>query len=142
MASALLPADAYAVNSFLSQPSFYKHALTRVLAQHRYGCLIVGAAGSFAAIPPLLGWITSNVFTTSAAGFVIALNISFGAPGQIVGVWIYKAPEATKGYPTGHWTNSALLLFSAAGCFALTVYYRRLNRVLVRQGGEQRLYRY
>ncbi|KAJ7836637.1 putative MFS transporter [Mycena olivaceomarginata] len=121
MASALLPADAYA---------------------HRYGCLIVGAAVSFAAIPPLLGWITSNVFTTSAAGFVIALNISFGAPGQIVGVWIYKAPEATKGYPTGHWTNFALLLFSAAGCFALTVYYRRLNRVLVRQGGEQRLYRY
>ncbi|KAJ7321236.1 MFS transporter [Mycena albidolilacea] len=121
MASALLPADAYA---------------------HRYGCLIVGAAGSFAAIPPLLGWITSNVFTTSAAGFVIALNISFGAPGQIVGVWIYKAPEATKGYPTGHWTNSALLLFSAAGCFALTVYYRRLNHMLAKQGGEQRLYRY
>ncbi|KAJ7127545.1 putative MFS transporter [Mycena crocata] len=120
MGSALLPVDAYA---------------------SRYGCLIVGAAGSFASIPPLLGWITSNVFTTSAAGLVIALNISFGAPGQIVGVWIYTADEAAKGYPTGHWTNCALLLFSAAGCLALTVYYRRLNSVLLKEGAESR-YRY
>ncbi|KAJ7607483.1 hypothetical protein FB45DRAFT_724271, partial [Roridomyces roridus] len=52
----------------------------------RYGCLIVAASGSFACIPPLLGWLSSNVYTTSAAG----LNISFGAPGQIVGVWTYK----------------------------------------------------
>jgi hypothetical protein len=102
---------------------------------------MVAAAGSFASIPPPLGWITSNVFTKSAAGFVIALNTSFGAPGQIVGVWIYKADEATKGYPTGHWTNCALLLFSAAGCLGLTMYYRRLNVVLGRQGEVQR-YRY
>ncbi|KAJ7836663.1 hypothetical protein B0H14DRAFT_2589566 [Mycena olivaceomarginata] len=26
-----------------------------------------------------------------------------------------------------HWTNSTLLLFSAAGCFVLIVYYQRLN---------------
>ncbi|KAJ7732004.1 MFS transporter-like protein [Mycena metata] len=120
MASALLPADAYA---------------------HRYGCLIVGAAGSFASVPPLVGWITSNVFTTSAAGLVIALNVSFTGPGQMVGVWIYKANEATTGYPTGHWTNCALLLFSAVGCFGLTMYYRRLNSILGRQGEVQR-YRY
>ncbi|KAJ7887893.1 permease of the major facilitator superfamily [Mycena olivaceomarginata] len=98
MASALLPADAYA---------------------RRYGCLMVAAAGSFASIPPPLGWITSN----------------------IVGVWIYKVDEATKGYPTGHWTNCALLLFSAVGCLGLTMYYRRLNVVLGRQG-EVRRYRY
>ncbi|KAJ6465793.1 MFS transporter-like protein [Mycena sanguinolenta] len=121
MASALLPADAYA---------------------HRYGCLIVAASGSFASIPPLLGWITSNVFTTSAAGLVIALNISFGAPGQIVGVWIYKADEVEKGYPTGHWTNCALLLFAAAVSFALTMYYQRLNAAVMREGSQQRLYRY
>ncbi|KAJ6492885.1 putative MFS transporter [Mycena vitilis] len=120
IASALLPADAYT---------------------HRYGCLIVAASGSFACIPPLLGWITSNVFSTSAAGLAIALNISFGAPGQIVGVWIYKADEAVRGYPTGHWTNCALLLFTAAGCLGLTIYYRRLNSALLQQGGEQRLYR-
>ncbi|KAJ6471432.1 MFS transporter [Mycena sanguinolenta] len=121
MTSALLPADAYA---------------------YRYGSLIVATAGVFSSISPLLGWITSNIFTTSATGLVVALNISFGVPGQIVGVWIYKADEAGKGYPTGHWTNCALLLFAAAGCFGLTGYYRRLNAVVVREGGEQRLYKY
>ncbi|KAJ7849616.1 MFS transporter [Mycena leptocephala] len=120
MASALLPPDAYA---------------------HRYGCLIVGAAGSFASVPPLLGWISSNALTTSAAGLVISLNTSFSIPGQIVGVWIYKADEAAKGYPTGHWTNCALLLFSAVGCLGLIMYYRRLNGVLGKQGEVQR-YRY
>lgn len=79
----------------------------------RYGCLIVAASGAFACIPPLLGWLSSNLMSTSAAGIAIALNISFGAPGQIVGVWIYKANEKTEGYPTGHWTNAALLFFVA-----------------------------
>ncbi|KAJ6515240.1 MFS transporter [Mycena sanguinolenta] len=120
MALALLPVHAYA---------------------SRYCCLIVAAAGSFASVPAPLGWIASNVFITSAVGLVIALNTSFSIPGQIVGVWIYKADEAARGYPTGQWTNSALLLFSAAGCFGLIMYYRRLNAVLARQGEAQR-YRY
>ncbi|KAJ7603481.1 major facilitator superfamily domain-containing protein [Roridomyces roridus] len=107
----------------------------------RYGCLIVAASGSFACIPPLLGWLSSNVYTTSAAGLAIALNISFGAPGQIVGVWIYKANEAKRGYPTGHWTNAGLLLFMAVGCVLLWEYYRRLNRAMRREGVEGRLYK-
>jgi hypothetical protein len=40
-----------------------------------------------------------------------------------------------------YWTNSALLLFFAAGCFALMV-YQRLNHVLVKQGRKKQLYRY
>ncbi|KAJ6471452.1 major facilitator superfamily domain-containing protein, partial [Mycena sanguinolenta] len=120
MASALLPADVYA---------------------RRYGCLIIASAGVFASIPPLLCWITSNIFTPSTSGLVIALNISFGIPGQIVGVWVYKADEVDKGYPTGHWTNCALLLFAAVGCFGLSGYYRRLN-VAVMNKGRERLYRY
>ncbi|KAK2742529.1 hypothetical protein FQN55_007815 [Onygenales sp. PD_40] len=119
LASAVLPADSY-----LS----------------RYGCLIVACSGSFACIPPLLGWLSSNVQTTAAAGLAIAMNVSFGAPGQIVGVWIYKANEAKKGYPTGHWTNAALLLFVAVGCLALRFYYMALNKRIVRkreaEGGE------
>jgi hypothetical protein len=90
--------------------------------------LIVAASGSFACIPPLLGWLSSNLHSTAAAGLAIALNISFGAPGQIVGVWIYKADEKTKGYPTGHWTNAALLFFVAVGCVLLRIYYGLLNR--------------
>ncbi|KAH6652119.1 major facilitator superfamily domain-containing protein [Truncatella angustata] len=103
LASAVLPADAYA---------------------SRYGCLIVAACGAFACIPPLLGWLSSNIFSTASVGMAIALNIGLGgAPGQIVGVWIYKANEATVGYPTGHWTNAALLFMVAVGCGMLRVYY-------------------
>ncbi|KND87155.1 putative transporter, partial [Tolypocladium ophioglossoides CBS 100239] len=102
IASAVLPADHYT---------------------KRYGCLIVAASGAFSCIPPLLGWLSANLHSTAAIGLAIALNISMGAPGQIVGVWIYKADEATKGYPTGHWTNAALLLFVALGCVGLHFYY-------------------
>jgi hypothetical protein len=76
-------------------------------------------------------------------GLAIAINISVGAPGQIAGVWIYKADEAARGYPTGHWTNAALLFFVAVGCVSLRIYYGLMNRGIVRAGGEvKRLYRY
>jgi hypothetical protein len=107
IASATLPADSYSP---------------------RYGCLIVAACGSFACIPPLLGWLSSNLHSTAAIGLAIALNISMGAPGQIVGVWIYKADEAAKGYPTGHWTNAGLLLFVTVGCIGMHGYYVWRNR--------------
>ncbi|KAE8373224.1 major facilitator superfamily domain-containing protein [Aspergillus bertholletiae] len=107
LASAVLPPEAYL---------------------HRYGCLIVATSGSFACIPPLLGWLSSNLRSTAGTGLAIALNVSVGAPGQIVGVWIYKANEAKRGYPTGHWTNAALLLFVCVGCLLLRVYYGWLNK--------------
>lgn len=124
LASALLPGDAY-----LS----------------RYGCLIVAASGSFACIPPLLGLLSSNVFSTAAVGLAIALNIGLGgAPGQIIGVWIYKKSEAERGYPTGHWTNFGLLVMVAAGCSVLRFYYARKNRNMLREarGEAVRLYCY
>ncbi|KKK15221.1 putative MFS transporter [Aspergillus ochraceoroseus] len=76
LSSAVLPADAYL---------------------QRYGCLIVATSGALACIPPLLGWLSSNMRSTPGTGLAIALNVSFGAPGQIVGVWIYKSNEAKKG---------------------------------------------
>lgn len=120
VASAILPSDAY---------------------NARYGCLIVAAAGSFSCIPPLLGWLSSNLHSTAAAGLAIALNISFGAPGQITGVWIYKAEEKKKGYPTGHWVNAGLLFFVAVGCISLLFFYKFKNKRLRREGAE-RLFRY
>lgn len=123
LASAVLPEDAYA---------------------SRYGCLIVAASGAFACIPPLLGWLSSNIFSTASVGLAIALNIGLGgAPGQIVGVWIYKADEAKKGYPTGHWTNAALLFMVAVGCVILRLYYARRNKKILSAGGEDiRLFKY
>lgn len=124
LASALLPAQSYS---------------------SRYGCLIVAAAGSFACIPPLLGWLSSNMFSTASVGLAIALNIGLGgAPGQIVGVWIYKADEAKTGYGTGHWTNAGLLLMVVVACVLLRLYYGWRNKRILRanRGGEVRLFKY
>ncbi|KAK8063404.1 MFS transporter-like protein [Apiospora saccharicola] len=115
LASAVLPADAYSA---------------------RYGCLIVAASGAFSCIPPLLGWLSSNIFATASVGLAIALNIGLGgAPGQIVGVFIYKPEEAKAGYPTGHWVNAALLLMVAVGCVMLRLYYGWRNRKLLKAAG-------
>jgi hypothetical protein len=123
MASALLPADAYL---------------------HRYGCLIVASAGSFACIPPMLGWLTSNVYSTASVGLAIAINVSFGAGiGQMPGVFIYKAEEKERGYPTGHWVNAAMLFVVVIGSVGLRILYGYRNRKLLRESGGQevRLYK-
>lgn len=58
-----------------------------------------------------------------------------------MGVWIYKADEKAQGYPTGHWTNAALLLFVAVGCAILVLFYHMKNGKIKKSGGG-RLYRY
>jgi len=91
----------------------------------------MAAAGAFSCIPPMLGWLSSNVWTTSATGLAIALNVGLGAGlGQIPGVWVYKPEEAAAGYPTGHFTNAALLFFVAAGCVGLRLFYGWKNKQL------------
>ncbi|RYO74870.1 hypothetical protein DL766_008153 [Monosporascus sp. MC13-8B] len=103
----------------------------------RYGCLIVGAAGAFSCIPPMLGWLTSNMWSTASIGLAVALNVSIGAGlGQIPGVWIYKADEAARGYPTGHGVNCAMLFFVSLGALALRYYYALRNgRILAAAEG-------
>jgi hypothetical protein len=82
----------------------------------------------------MLGWLTSNVFSTAAVGLAVAINVSFGAGiGQMPGVWIYKADEAKIGYPTGHWVNASMLLFVSVGATALRFYYGWRNRALLRE---------
>ncbi|KAK3363189.1 hypothetical protein B0T25DRAFT_627410 [Lasiosphaeria hispida] len=45
----------------------------------RYGCLILAAAGAFACIQPMLGWLISNVYSTASVGLAVTLNVGFGA---------------------------------------------------------------
>ncbi|KAL6887764.1 major facilitator superfamily domain-containing protein [Trichoderma longibrachiatum] len=121
-------------------------ALPATAYKARYGGLILATAGSFASIPPMLGWLTSNVVSTASTGLAIAINVSIGGGfGQIPGVWIYKADEAKRGYPTGHWTNAGFLLFVVAVCLGLRVFYGRKNKALVaygeREGVSVRLYK-
>ena len=94
----------------------------------------------------MLGWLTSNMWSTAAIGLAVALNVSIGAGlGQIPGVWIYKAGEAGRGYPTGHGVNCAMLVVVALGALALRVYYVRRNRAIVAaaagEGAVPRLYK-
>lgn len=135
LASAILPPHAYLVYSSLLLLTMIDRKTHR--PQQRYGCLLVATSGAFSCIPPLLGWLSSNMFNTAATGLAIALNVSFGAPGQIAGVWIYKADEKAKGYPTGHFVNAGLLFFVAAGGLTLRLYYRMLNRKTSRSGGDR-----
>ncbi|TRM57503.1 major facilitator superfamily domain-containing protein [Schizophyllum amplum] len=107
----------------------------------RYGALIIACSGAFACIPPLLGWLSSNMHSTSATGLAVAMNISFGAPGQIVGVWIYKADEALRGYPTGHWTNAALLIMVTVLCIGLHILYSRKNAAIVASASGAKLFK-
>ena len=121
--SAVLPADAY-----LS----------------RYGCLIIALSGSFATIPPQLGWLTTNVVNTASVGLAIAINVSLGAGfGQIGGIWIYKEGEKDQGYPSGHWTNAATMLVVAISSVGLRIYYGMMNKRLIKiaEGQEVRLYK-
>ncbi|KAK4112337.1 MFS general substrate transporter [Canariomyces notabilis] len=126
MASALLPPDAYL---------------------QRYGCLIVASAGAFACVPPMLGWLTSNVYSTASVGLAVAINVSMGGGiGQIPGVWIYKAEDRDRGYPTGHWVNAAMLFMVATGAVGLRIFYGWKNKQLLREaesaGREVRLFKF
>lgn len=104
----------------------------------RYGGLILATSGSFACIPPMLGWLTTNIWSTGATGLAIAINVSIGGGlGQIPGVWIYKNSEKDRGYPTGHWTNASLLLFVAAMSLGLRIWYGKQNKRLEAQSHEE-----
>jgi hypothetical protein len=100
-------------------------------ALHSATFATIGALGFLASavLPP-------HAYASRYGCLIVAASGSF-----IVGVWIYKANEKADGYPTGHWTNCALLFFVAAGCLALLVYYRMLNAG-VRKRGETRFYKY
>lgn len=92
----------------------------------------------------MLGWLTSNMWSTASIGLAVALNVSIGAGlGQMPGVWIYKTAEAKRGYPTGHGVNAAMLFFVAIGALCLRVFYSRKNKEAIKaapEGTTPRLY--
>ncbi|KAF8713221.1 Major Facilitator Superfamily, partial [Rhizoctonia solani] len=86
---------------FVASISFLVEALLPATAfKARYGVLCLATASSFACVAPSLGWLSSNLHTTGAAGLALGLALSFAGPGQIIGVWIYKSNESPR-YFTG-----------------------------------------
>lgn len=58
-----------------------------------YAFFILSACGVFAGLPPPCYWVSETVRSTTAGSLASDLNIAFTGPGQIIGVWIYKAQD-------------------------------------------------
>ncbi|KAE8365933.1 major facilitator superfamily domain-containing protein [Aspergillus caelatus] len=92
----------------------------------RYAFLVIATTGAFGGLPSLNAWVGDNIHTTTARSITTALNISFSGPGQIIGVWIYRAQDAPA-YRLGHGVNAGMSFLAASLAFGLTLYYRRQN---------------
>lgn len=68
-----------------------------------------------------------NVRNTTARSLSIALNIAFSGPGQIIGVWIYRAQDRPF-YRLGNGVNAGMAFLAAGMSLGLSLYYRRLNK--------------
>ncbi|CAO2649961.1 Nn.00g012530.m01.CDS01 [Neocucurbitaria sp. VM-36] len=96
----------------------------------RYVTLMIATSGVFGTLPPLCAWVGDNVRTTTAGSLSTGLNIAFSGPGQIIGVWIYRAQDAPF-YRLGHVINAAFIMTSGLMSFGLMLYYRRLNKQMI-----------
>ncbi|KAF0321813.1 major facilitator superfamily transporter [Colletotrichum asianum] len=96
----------------------------------RYAFLCISTAGTFAGLPSLCAWVSDNVRNTTAGSLASGLNIAFTGPGQIIGVWIYRAQDKPF-YRLGHAINAGFVLAGALLSFGLSWHYMRLNRKLV-----------
>jgi hypothetical protein len=95
----------------------------------RYGLLVISTCGVFAGLPSLCAWVSDNVRSTTAGSLASGLNIAFTGPGQIIGVWIYRAQDKPV-YRLGHSVNAGFLVLGPVLSFGLSLHYRRLNRKL------------
>lgn len=91
--------------------------------------LVFATTGAFGALPPLNAWVGDNVRNTTARSLSIALNIAFSGPGQIIGVWIYRAQDRPF-YRLGNSVNAGMAFLAAGLSLGLSLYYRRLNKRL------------
>jgi hypothetical protein len=92
----------------------------------RYAMLVLATSGAFGGLPSLNAWVGDNVRNTTARSLSIALNIAFSGPGQIIGVWIYRAQDKPF-YKLGHGVNAGAAFLAAGMSLGLSLYYRRLN---------------
>ncbi|KAK0204609.1 MFS transporter [Desarmillaria ectypa] len=95
----------------------------------RYAMLCLGTTFAFMSTPSLVAWFTGNLRDTNATTLAIPMYIAFGAMGQLIALFIYK-PSESPGYPTGHYTNGAVLLTGAVCVELLRMIYKKRNREL------------
>jgi hypothetical protein len=96
----------------------------------RYAFLIIGTTGAFSGLPSLCAWVGDNVRSTTAGSLATALNVMFSGPGQIIGIWIYRAQDKPF-YKLGHGVNAGFMVFGAILSLGLHIHYTRLNKKLI-----------
>ncbi|EON97548.1 putative mfs transporter protein [Phaeoacremonium minimum UCRPA7] len=127
-------ADKYKTRGLVAGTSFVVASLAFIISaalpgeafKARYALLCIATSGVFGGLPPLCAWVGDNSRTTTAGALATALNVALSGPGQIIGVWIYRAKDAPV-YRLGHGVNAALVGMSAIVTFGLSFHYRRLN---------------
>lgn len=96
----------------------------------RYIFLCVALTGVFSGLPALCAWVSDNVHNTTAGSLASGLNIAFTGPGQIIGVWIYRAQDSPF-YRLGHAVNAGFMVLGGILSLGLWLHYTRMNRKLV-----------
>ncbi len=111
----------------------------------RYVLLCFASTFTFMPYASMLTWFAGNLRDTNGTTLAIPFNMIPSVVGQAIGrflvysivhvdlslsgVYIYKPREAPA-YPTGHYTNGAVLLVGAACVQVLRCIYQRKNRYL------------
>ncbi|KAL6243467.1 hypothetical protein RBB50_009459 [Rhinocladiella similis] len=100
----------------------------------RYGCLLLASCGAFPTLAPLAGWVTCNAPGQRTVGLCAALNSAGVGLASVVSVWIWRAQEAPRGYPTGNKVCAVCSFVSALLAICLRLHYGRLNQKAAASG--------
>jgi len=104
-----------------------------------YGFLFPVAGGMYSGFPPLVSWAANNISPSSKRAVAMALLISVGNMGAIIGSNVYLAREEPK-YPAGFGVCFAFLVSGIIMACALRIAYARTNRqrdqLIAEMGGE------
>ncbi|KAH8647377.1 major facilitator superfamily domain-containing protein [Xylariales sp. PMI_506] len=92
-----------------------------------YGFLFPVCAGLYGGFPPMLSWLANNLAPSSKRAVGLALLISVGNMGGIMGSNIYLARETPK-YPTGFGMSLAMLCIGITSAVILRLAYARENK--------------
>ncbi|PMD45553.1 MFS general substrate transporter [Hyaloscypha variabilis F] len=135
--AAAMISDRYKARGLVAGTSFVIGAISFIVQaalpgeafKTRYAFLVLSTCGVFAGLPALCAWVSDNVRSTTAGSLASGLNIAFTGPGQIIGVWIYRAQDKPL-YRLGHGINAGFLALGAILSLGLHLHYRRLNKKL------------
>lgn len=94
----------------------------------RFACLIIACCGCFPNTAPLAAWVTCNVPSTRTMGLTAAINNMTVGASSILAVWIWKASEAPRGYPTGNAVCAACSFLTAILAAGMRYNYGRMNK--------------